>query len=155
MITEFSGSVWRILFRDQADTPLAPARAPEGRFHHSGQVALYASLSAEGAGIAIRRYVAPGDPARVLQQYQILRARMMDVRGQSAASVVWQDQRAKGAPSSTWRFSDDARRKGLDGLLYSSRSRPELSHLVIFIEDPGLLHPIGSAVTWTPDWPSP
>ncbi|MBB3992610.1 hypothetical protein GGR95_000229 [Sulfitobacter undariae] len=37
------------------NTPCATAKAPEGRFHHSGQAAAYASLSAQGAAIATHR----------------------------------------------------------------------------------------------------
>jgi hypothetical protein len=47
-------------------------------------------------------------------------------------SVVWLDAWAGGRPSTTWRFSDAARTAGAQGMLYSSRSRPELTHLVIF-----------------------
>lgn len=132
---EFSGPVWRILFASQAAAPLLPARAPEGRFHHSGQFALYASLSAEGASVAIRRYVSGDDPDRVIQRFQVENAQLVDYRGQTAASVIWQDIRATGAPSPTWSFSDKARARGADGLIYSSRSRPDLSHLVLFCAD--------------------
>lgn len=151
MITEFSGSVWRILFRSRADAPLAPARAPEGRFHHSGQFALYASLSAEGAGIAIRRYVQASDPARIIRRFQVSGARMMDLRGRPEVSVVWQDAWDLGHPSPTWRYSDRARAQGADGLLYSSRSRPDLSHLVLFDGRPGLIAPAGPACDWLPE----
>nr|WP_299659214.1 RES family NAD+ phosphorylase [uncultured Ruegeria sp.] len=151
MITEFSGPVWRILFRSQSNTPLAPARAPEGRFHHSRQFALYASLSVEGAGIAIRRYVSKNDPPRVIQQFQISKAQLLDIRGQASASVVWQQLRETGAHSPTWKYSDDARATGADGLLYSSRSRPELSHLVLFSAGPLLIKPASAAEAWFPE----
>lgn len=64
-----------------------------------------------------------------------------DVRGDAAASAVWQDQRKSGAIASTWAISDVARREGAQALLYSSRSRPELSHAVVF--DPACLTFIG------------
>ncbi|RLK11291.1 RES family NAD+ phosphorylase [Ruegeria conchae] len=151
MITEFSGPVWRILFRSQLGIPLAPARAPEGRFHHSGQFALYASLSAEGAGIAIRRYVSPCDPPRVIQQFQVSAAHLMDLRGRADVSIVWQDLRDNGTPSPTWRFSDEARAVGADGLLYSSRSRTELSHLVLFSTGVNLIQPASTPNDWRPE----
>lgn len=55
-----------------------------------------------------------------------------DVRGDPLASVVWQDQRATGKMATTWAISDAARQAGAQALLYSSRSRPELSHVAVF-----------------------
>ena len=150
---EFSGLVWRILFLSQMDAPLAPARAPEGRFHYSGQTALYASLSVEGAGVAIRRYVSDSDPPRVLQQAQITGAKLFDLRGQSDASIVWQDIHDRQGTSPTWQYSDRARDAGADGLLYSSRSRPELSHIVLFIISPALIRVEAPAQAWAPPYP--
>ncbi|WP_170374259.1 RES family NAD+ phosphorylase [Ruegeria atlantica] len=147
---EFSGPVWRILFLSQSDAPLAPARAPEGRFHHSGQIALYASLSAEGAGVAIQRYVSPDDPPRILQRGQVTGARLVDLRGQSDASIIWQDIHEERGVSPTWRFSDHARDMGADGLIYSSRSRPELSHIVLFTLAPTIIFAETQATPWTP-----
>lgn len=147
---EFSGPVWRILFLSQSDAPLAPARAPEGRFHHSGQIALYASLSAEGAGVAIRRYFSPDDPPRILQRGQVTGARLVDLRGQPDASIIWQDIHEERGVSPTWQFSDRARDKGADGMIYSSRSRPELSHIVLFSPSPTVICINTQAVPWTP-----
>ncbi|MEX0318680.1 MAG: RES family NAD+ phosphorylase [Ruegeria sp.] len=146
----FSGIVWRILYQARADRPLSPARASEGRFHHSGQTALYASLTPEGAGVAIRRYVGADDPPRVILPLQVTNARLADLRGRPEVSVIWQDLHAAGAPSPTWTFSDQARREGAQGLLYSSRSRPELSHLVLFDCAADLIRPAGAAAPWPP-----
>jgi hypothetical protein len=66
---------------------------------------------------------------------------VVDVRGDATASVVWQDQRQSGAIASTWAISDIARQAGAQALLYSSRSRPELSHVVVF--DPACLTFVG------------
>jgi hypothetical protein len=49
----FSGSVWRIIWANQPKQVLSAARVPEGRFHRSGQKALYAALIAHGAGVAL------------------------------------------------------------------------------------------------------
>ncbi len=136
----YAGTVWRAVFR--GGDPLAPASAPEGRFHHSGQFAVYASLTPEGCAVAIRRYLQPGDPLREIVPLSITATRLADLSGQAAASVVWQDIRAGGKPAPTWAFSDAARAAGAEGMLYSSRSRPELTHLVIF--RPGLLHGAGA-----------
>ncbi|MFY2825699.1 RES family NAD+ phosphorylase [Ruegeria sp. MALMAid1280] len=149
---EFSGAVWRILFLSQIDAPLAPAQAPEGRFHYAGQTALYASLSAEGAGVAIRRYVSDGDPPRVLQRASVTGAMLADLRGRADASIVWQGIHDAQGRSPTWRFSDDARAIGADGLLYSSRSRPELNHVVLFDISPALIRMDAAATEWVPSY---
>lgn len=151
-MTPFDGLVWRILAADRQGDPLGPARAPEGRFHHSGQRALYASLSAEGAGVAIARYVAENPVPRIILP---LRAHLKTVRDLRAepdpgrASIVWQDLRAAGAPSPTWSISDGARAAGAEGMIYLSRSRPDLSHIVLFDWTPGLtLAQAGPAEPW-------
>lgn len=137
-LTPFDGPVWRLLPDRLAATPSAPATSPEGRFHHGGQVAAYASLTAEGAEIAIRRYLGDG-LARQLVSMWLKADRLADCRGNPGASIVWQDLRASGAPSPTWSYSDAARAAGAQAMLYSSRSRPELSHVVVF--EPACLTP--------------
>jgi hypothetical protein len=127
-----STRVWHMIWRGQ--DPLAPASTPEGRFHHDGQVALYTSLSAEGCGVAIRRYLRPDDSPRDLVPLWVDLARVADLRGQPDLSVVWQDK-SPGTASPTWAHSDKARADGAQGLVYSSRSRPDLGHLVLFALD--------------------
>jgi hypothetical protein len=106
-LCSFDGPVWRILPQTLVDSPVEPARAPEGRFHHSGQIAAYASLSAEGASVAIQRYL--GDrSARKLVPMWLKSDCVLDERGNRAASVIWQDIRASGLKSPTWVFSDTA-----------------------------------------------
>ncbi|MEP0940754.1 MAG: RES family NAD+ phosphorylase [Rhizobiaceae bacterium] len=132
--------VWRILTLDSIEAPSNPARAPEGRFHHSGQIAAYASLSSKGAGVAIQRYLIDKIERKLIPMH--FRADcVVDERGNDEASVVWQDFRAHGVPSPTWAISDAAREIGAEAMLYSSRSRPDLSHVVIF--DPGCLSFVG------------
>jgi len=133
-LIQFRGPVWRLLPKSIVDTPGIPASAPEGRFHHSGQIAAYASLSAEGAGVAIQRYLADG-AERMLVPMWLAAERVADIRGNGEASVVWQDIRRAGKPSPTWVFSDGARQAGAQAMLYSSRSRPDLSHVVVFEPD--------------------
>ena len=144
----FDGPVWRLLPESLADTPMIAAQAPEGRFHHSGQVAAYASLSAEGAVVAMRRYLDDGIN-RVLVPMWLKSDHVVDQRGNSDASVVWQDDRAAGKVSPTWAFSDAARDVDAQAMLYSSRSRPDLSHVVVF--EPECLSYIGPATTFDPD----
>ena len=144
-LNSFDGPVWRILPQTLVGTPAEPARAPEGRFHHSGQIAAYASLSAEGASVAIQRYL--GDrSARKFVPMWLKSDCVVDERGNKAASVIWQDIRAIGLQSPTWVFSDTARDAGAQAMLYSSRSRPELNHVVVF--DPTCLSLVGPITTF-------
>lgn len=83
----FDGPIWRLLPKELAAQPAAPASAPEGRFHHSGQVAAYASLSAEGAIIAIQRFLGDGIE-RVLIPMRLAAQRVADARGMPSASIV-------------------------------------------------------------------
>ncbi|MDX1780254.1 MAG: RES family NAD+ phosphorylase [Thalassovita sp.] len=142
----FTGTVWRLVFADQS--PTAPVRSPEGRFHHAGQAAIYTSLTAEGAAIAIRRYLHPDDPPRLLYPLEVDAERVADMRGDPAVSVVWQDIRAAGKPAPTWTISDRVRAQGAQGLLYSSRSRPDLAHLVLFAELDKVIRRLGPARPW-------
>jgi hypothetical protein len=152
--TSFSGPVWRILFAADAAAACDPVPSPEGRFHHDGEAALYASLSVEGADVAIRRYLTKGDPARIIVRLAVTADRLADLRDHGTTpSAVWQDQRANGQPAPTWALSDAARAAGAQGMLYRSRSRPDLIHLVLFrwnCPDGATLHPAGPPARWTP-----
>ncbi len=144
----FAATVWRAQLAG-AD-PLATVRAPEGRFHHSGQLAIYASLTAEGSAVAIRRYLRDADPPRVVVPLRVAAQRILDMTGRPALSVVWQDIRALGARSPTWAFSDAARAAGAQGMLYSSRSRPDLTHLVLFDLSPAVVLGAGEPLPFPP-----
>jgi len=104
----FAGPVWRWLSSSLVGTPTIPPKAPNGRFHHSRQIAAYASLSAEGAEVAIQRYLGDG-VARMLVPMWLDAARVADVRGNPKASMVWQDISKAGRFSPTWALSDAAR----------------------------------------------
>jgi hypothetical protein len=133
-LSRFAGPVWRLLPESLVETPNTPARAPVGRFHHSGQIAAYASLSAEGAGVAIQRYLA-GGIRRLLVPMWLDADKVADARGNPAASMVWQEVYKSEPPSPTWAISDTARRAGAQAMIYASRSRPDLSHVVVFAPD--------------------
>ena len=128
----------------------APVRSPEGRFHHSGQTAIYTSLTAEGTAVAIRRYVTAEDAPRVVVALRLAPIRVADHRGDPALSVVWQDIRATGADAPTWAWSDAARAAGAEGLLYSSRSRPDLAHLVLFTDPDRIILSVGRQLDAAP-----
>jgi hypothetical protein len=138
----FDGPVWRLLVKNLVEAPCAPVRSPHGRFHHPGQFAVYASLSAEGADVAIQRYLVDQSP-RVLVPLWLGAKAVADVRGDASASIVWQGFVESGDPSPTWKISDAARQQGAQAMLYSSRSRPDLSHVVVFEAD--CLTVLGSA----------
>ncbi len=141
----FSGGVWRAVFAG-AD-PLASVSAPEGRFHHDGQRAIYASLSPEGCRVAIKRYLRPDDPPRLIHPLRLDAARVIDLSGAPDLSIVWQDLRPQG-PSPTWATSDRLRAEGWQAMLYASRTRPELTHIVIFTPDAGILRVLGPAIAF-------
>lgn len=141
------GTVWRILNADAANRAAECVASPEGRFHHDGQAAIYTSLTPEGCGVAIRRYLLPDGPPRVIVPLVIAATALADLREAGPApSVVWQDLRAAGQDAPTWALSDTARDGGAQGLLYRSRSRPDLHHLVIF--DPAVITTIGPPQPW-------
>jgi len=153
-LSPFKGLVWRIMFADRKQHACDPVPSPVGRFHHSGQVALYTSCSEDGARVAIKRYLKSDDPARIIIPLQINAARVYDITKtdlSSRASVVWQDCFAKGEPAPTWEYSDAARDAGAQGMLYASRSRPDLTHFVLFDVSSGVIAQAGDAKDWFPE----
>lgn len=140
--------VWRILPTELLGAPNSPARAPAGRFHHSGQIAAYASLSAEGASVAMKRYLVD-EIERKFVPMHLTCERALDRRNDPDASIVWQDIHASGQTPPTWAISDEARSLGAQAMLYTSRSRPDLSHVVVF--EPDCLSFIGPVTDFTPD----
>ncbi len=141
----FAGQVWRTIFAG-ADDATRPVASTEGRFHHDGQTAIYTSLTAEGCRVAIKRYVGSNEPPRIIVPLDVRLTKVVDLRGRAELSTVWQDIRATGAPAPTWAYSDAARASGAQGLLYSSRSRPDLTHLVVFSGDPDAVGVAGPAL---------
>ncbi len=136
-------ALYRIVFATRAAEVLDGVTHPEGRFHHDGQRALYASPSPETAGIAIDIYLKPDDPDRVIVPLKLCNARLADLRDASTCadlaidphwpSVPWADERAAGQPATSWRASDAARAAGADGMIYASRRVPSRWHVVLFV----------------------
>lgn len=81
--------------------------------------------------MAIQRYLFDG-ATRLLIPMWLEANFVADIRAIDSASIVWQELRIKGEHSPTWAFSDSARKAGAHAMLYSSLSRPDLSHVVIF-----------------------
>ena len=133
------GTFYRMIDKARAGDILAPARSREGRFHHGRQRALYLSETPEGCQAAMARYRGLTTPEQTVVPLTLTNARVLDLRDPaqcgrfqvdpSNMNLVWQDLPR---PSPTWSISDAARAAGADGLLYPSRSRPELAHLTLF-----------------------
>ncbi len=133
------GRFFRLIDKARAEDVLLPARSPEGRFHHHGQRALYLSKTIEGTRVAMARYKSAETPEQVALPLWLARAQVLDLRDHSQCerldvdpidtNLVWQDGPR---PSPTWQISDAARILGAHGMLYPSRSRPDLTHLVLF-----------------------
>jgi hypothetical protein len=69
---------------------------------------------------------------RVLIPMRLTATRVVSARGISSASIVWQNLPSAGTHSPTWLFLDEARNFGADAMLYPSRFRPDLPHVVVF-----------------------
>lgn len=139
------------MFADQSEQTCEPVGSPFGRFHHSEQVALYSSCTEEGAGVAIKRYLKSDDPERIIVPLQVDANRIYDIRKtdfSSRASIVWQDCVEKGESAPTWQYSDTARKAGAQGMLYASRSKPDLTHLVLFDVSAGTVRQAGDVKAW-------
>ena len=89
----YSGRLWRILFSDWQRKALDPARHPEGRFHHDGQRALYASPTPDAAGVAIDSYYRPGDPPRIILPLWLDGARLLDFRDPATSAALGASRR--------------------------------------------------------------
>ena len=141
-VTHISGTFYRMIIASRLAEVLAPAKSPEGRSHYNGQLALYLSQTPEGTAVAVKRYMQQNDPPRVVCSISVSSANIVDLRDLDACrlldidpsqrTVEWQDLRAKGLRSTTWDISDRVRELGLDGMLYASRTKPNLTHLTLF-----------------------
>jgi len=151
--SSYSMVVWRIMFADLSGQACEPVSSAFGRFHHSEQVALYTSCTEEGASVAIKRYLQSDDPERIIVPLQVNSDRIYDIRKtdfSNSASIVWQDCVERGESAPTWYFSDSARKAGAQGMLYASRSRPDLTHLVLFDVSTGIVKQAGVSKPWYP-----
>lgn len=132
----------RIVFADGLEHAFSSARAPEGRFHRSGEEALYLSLTQEGAEVAVNYYRRPDDAERLVVPIEITGGRLLHfedaaVRSEYGLDLLhvaarWQKERDKGLEASTWKAADVARHADADGIFYPSRNRPNLTHLTLF-----------------------
>jgi RES domain-containing protein len=136
------GQFWRVVFASQVADVLQGAHSPEGRYHHSGQSALYISPSPDYARIAVDAYLKAGDPDRVIVPLTLATAHLLDVRDPAVqrqlglngteANTLWQPERAKGLSATSWIASDAVRNTGADGMIYGARSDATRWHIVLF-----------------------
>ncbi|NIZ61761.1 hypothetical protein DL239_12345 [Sedimentitalea sp. CY04] len=137
-----SGLFYRIVYEKFADQILDGVISPEGRFHHSGQPALYLSPSIDAAGHGLINFVRNDDPPRVSVPLQLNNGRLLDIRDHATCDALdvapeapitpWQPQREAGEPATTWQASDAVRRSGADGMIYTARTNPARWHVVLF-----------------------
>ncbi len=164
MYTSLNTALYRIVFAQHADGVLDGVIHQEGRFHHDGQSALYASPSPQTAAIAIKAYLDEGDPPRVLVPLALRDASMVDLRDPDTCaalsidpawpSVLWSEERAAGQAATSWRASDAVRASGADGMIYASRTAPERWHVVLFSWNQSAgaaLSVVGVPAPWAPN----
>lgn len=133
---------YRAVFAADLDLALDPVANPEGRFHAAGHPALYLSQTVEGVLTAMKTYLGADDPDRVIVPLGLSASAILDARDPEthrglktdpgSASVRWQEDRAAGRRPASWDLADKARATGAEGMLYASRKRPDLTHLVLF-----------------------
>ena len=142
LLRPLTGRFWRAGFIAHEADLLTPARAPEGRWHHGGQQALYLSGSPEGCQVALKVYLRQDDGPRGIYPLDVSARRIADLRCPEARTSLgtsldkihafWADLLDAGQHSPTWTLADRLRDMGADGLLTPSRSRPDLTHLTLF-----------------------
>lgn len=139
---QISGRFYRIVPAAHVAAALDPTPSREGRFHHDFQPTLYVSSRPDWAQHAVRVYVGPNDPPRVICEVTIGPARVLDLRDSAQcaawgvdprlAAVPWLPERAQGLAASSWQVADAARAGGAAGMIYTARSAPDRWHLVLF-----------------------
>jgi len=126
-VIAFQGIVWTVVLAG-ADARL-PVAAPEGAFHHAGQRAIYAALTAEGAIAARWPLAHPDDPPFEVVPLRATLARVADARTDGRPAMNWHDARRQGEPGPAWGLIDAARAAGAEGLLWR---KGDHDYLVLF-----------------------
>ena len=139
-LAEISGQFVKIVPADGLAHVLgrgSPSRPP-ARFNRPGQDALYLSPDATSAMVAIGQYIRPGEPDRLLVEYELSPCTVLDLRHEADAALYdearlpWLPALAEGAEPASWRISDFLRGEALAGLIDPSRRRPGLWALTLF-----------------------
>ena len=141
LFSPLSGRFWRAIFEGDDAQLLKPAGAPAGRWHHSGQTALYCSMQPDACRVSINSFKTADDPPRKIYAIDIMADRIVDLRISSRRDTLntsldtihaeWKEAQTTGQIAETWRLSDKLRALGVQGILSPSRSRPDLTHLTL------------------------
>lgn len=138
-----SGRFWRAFAVDRMGQVLQPpGPASAGRYHRPGEPALYLTLEADWAVIAIGRYLLADGIARAVVPLELDAAAVFDQRDPVACAALgidparsqvrWNDELAAGREPSSWLASDAARAVGADGIIDVSRGIVGGWHVCLF-----------------------
>ena len=127
-----SGQFWRAIAAERVGQVLEPPEPDSaGRYHRPGQAALYITLEADWATIAIGRYLLADGIARVVVPLELDCADVFDQRDPAACAALgidptqsqvrWTDELAAGREPPSWQASDAARASGSQGIIDVSR----------------------------------
>ncbi len=136
-----SGTFYRAVLPQYRDTVLLPSERP-GRFTPPGGATLYCSATEEGTRIALRPYLQPGEPERVIIALSVKAQNIIDLRDAAACAafgfdpadtaVAWREVVARGEIPSSWQITERVRAAGAHGFIDPSRKAPHLWHLALF-----------------------
>jgi hypothetical protein len=142
-LTPISGRFWRAVVPDAVDAVLDSVRpGSAGRYHRPGQSALYMTLHADWAAIAVGRYMFETGIGRLIVPLRIDSARLVDPRDPAQCAALgidpadgqarWRPIVDVGGEPPSWRLSDAARVCGADGLIDPSRGITGGWHVTLF-----------------------
>ena len=137
------GRFWRAIAADRAEQVLdPPGPGNAGRYHRLGQQALYITLEADWATIAIGRYMLADGVERVVVPLELNGAEVFDQRNPAACAALgidaaqsqvrWNDELAAGREPPSWAASDAARAAGAQGIIDVSRGIAGGWHVCLF-----------------------
>ena len=138
-----AGRFWRAVAADRVAKVLEPpAPHSAGRYHRPGEPALYLTLEADWAVIAIGRYLLADGIARAVVPLELDAAAVFDQRDPVACAALgidpersqvrWNDELAAGREPPSWLASDAARATGADGIIDVSRGIVGGWHVCLF-----------------------
>ena len=144
-----SGQFWRAIAAERVEQVLKPPGPDSaGRYHRPGQAALYITLEADWATIAIGRYLLTDGIARLVVPLELDCADVFDQRDPAACAALgidptqsqvrWNDELAAGREPPSWLASDAARASGAQGIIDISRGIAGGWHVCLFAwNEPG------------------
>jgi RES domain-containing protein len=138
-----SGRFYRAVRVDRIESVLDfPGPDSAGRYHRYGQPALYITLEADWAAIAVGSYMAEDGVPRVIFPLEISSADVFDQHDDMAckmlgidrehSNVRWRRALEEGQEPLSWSASDAARAAGADGIIDRSRGIIDGWHVALF-----------------------